>query len=32
LPDHGKAIDIERDQSSFIEFGCDGLRRNKCNA
>ncbi len=31
LPDDGKPIDIEGDQSSFIEFGCDGVRRDKGN-
>ena len=32
LPDHGKAVHVEDNQSSFIELGSDRVRGNKCNA
>ena len=32
MPDHGKAIHVEDNQSSFVEFGGDRVRGNKCNA
>ena len=31
MPNHGQAVDIERHQPSFVEFGCDRVRGNERN-
>src|SRR6266545_1411605 len=32
LPDNGKANHVERDQPPLVEFGGNGVSRNKCNS